>query len=295
MQNTTFGIHIMNSPSSMKSFYTSVLDLFDISMMITPEFKYHVTQESKRPFNKTMKCDFLIIPPSFDAPKATGKERDIITTCLKNKTTIIACCGGVFKIASLGILDNKEVTTHWYFKEKLISEYPSIIPSLNKAIVRSQENIITVGGVLNYVDLIVYMIRKTQGIKKGYIFNQFVQGPGIRERQFWDEDLSEEKYSSLFKVLSKLNTMNQRLSVLSKEFGKSPRTMQRYLRDEYNISFRELLNLYRFCESKKLLYRKYSVKEIAIKVGFEDEMSFRRFFKKQSGMTISKYREYLLS
>lgn len=61
---------------------------------------------------------------------------------------------------------------------------------------------------------------------------------------------------------------------------------------ETNMKFSDYLNKVRIEESKKLLKDiKYSMLEISMEVGFEDQSYFSKVFKKVAGMTPKEYRE----
>ena len=71
----------------------------------------------------------------------------------------------------------------------------------------------------------------------------------------------------------------------------SPAQLSRILNQQVGVSFRQLLRQTRIEEAKHLLAsRHYSVKEVAVRVGFVDSHYFSRTFKALTGQSASEYR-----
>jgi AraC-like DNA-binding protein len=83
---------------------------------------------------------------------------------------------------------------------------------------------------------------------------------------------------------------NLNLPQVSRELSMSPAVLSRILNKEVGTSFRQLLGRIRIEEAKRMLAsRQYSVKEIAVRVGFSDSHYFSRSFKKYTGTSASEY------
>ena len=71
----------------------------------------------------------------------------------------------------------------------------------------------------------------------------------------------------------------------------SPAQLSYILNQEVGVSFRHLLRHTRIEEAKRLLAsHQYSVKEVAVRVGFADRHYFSRTFKELTGQSASEYR-----
>lgn len=65
-------------------------------------------------------------------------------------------------------------------------------------------------------------------------------------------------------------------------------------KEQTGISIHKYLNEYRVNKSKELLsYTKISINSVALNVGFKNELSYIRSFKKFTNMTPSEYRKYV--
>lgn len=71
----------------------------------------------------------------------------------------------------------------------------------------------------------------------------------------------------------------------------SPVQLSQILNQEVGVSFRQLLRHTRIEEAKRLLASsRFSVKEVAVRVGFADSHYFSRTFKELTGQSASEYR-----
>lgn len=81
------------------------------------------------------------------------------------------------------------------------------------------------------------------------------------------------------------------LDKVAKSLPISPAQLSHILNKEVGVSFRQLLRHTRIEEAKRLLASKrYSVKEVAVRVGFADSHYFSRTFKQLTGHSASEYR-----
>jgi AraC-like DNA-binding protein len=83
------------------------------------------------------------------------------------------------------------------------------------------------------------------------------------------------------------------LGQVAKALAISPKRLSHILNRQVGVSFRQLLRDMRIEEAKRMLnsYR-YSVKEVAARVGFSDSHYFSRSFKELTGLSASEYRSH---
>lgn len=291
MHKTTIKIHIVDEDDCLPSIPISFRDHFKIATSLIPRIKYEITLESEEPKDPTNNVDYLILPPTISSSPPSQKAESLILAQNK-KGTIIACCGGVLKLAHLGILNNREATTHWMFREEMERVSAEVKSTIHKTLVVDR-SIVTTGGIQSYLDVICWIIKTEAGTPAAQKYNQFVQGSGIREFQIPSEEKGEHFLEPLFIQLDEFNFNNLDLATLAKQNGMSARTYQRYLLAEYGTCFRDALKAYRMKKIKKLIRENKPIKEISHAVGFQDDISLRRFFKKETKMPISKYRDLL--
>ncbi|MFG1486222.1 helix-turn-helix domain-containing protein [Halobacteriovorax sp. RZ-1] len=296
MQNTTIlNIHILDCKDSLKSTTQNFIDYFEILRYINDKVIFKITNQMNKKIAAGNVADYLILPPCYKPQKATKEEAKIIKAHIAHKKAkVVACCGGAIKLASTGALDRRKATTHWLFEKKLKAEYPKVNVEAHRTIIESGK-IITAGGVLSYLDVICLIIKKELGKKTARQYNEIIQGPGIREYQIpkhkYDNDPELKK---LFNVYDKLKSDELTLTSIAQSLGMSPRGLQRHLKENFNTTFRDSLKSYRIKKVQEYILKDMPIKEISFKLGFIDDMSFRRFFKKEMKMPISQYRDLLL-
>ncbi|MBC74615.1 MAG: hypothetical protein CME64_01225 [Halobacteriovoraceae bacterium] len=291
MQNTPIDLHILDFKGSLQSVPFTFKDHFEIAQKIISGFEFRLSLESETPRKSARKGAYLLIPPTLAPSPPTKREASLIKSYL-SKGKVIACCGGVIKLAHLGVLDDKEVTSHWMFQESLKRNFPRVRPSLHKTLVQDQ-NIITTGGIQSYLDVICFIVKSTMGTAAARKYNQFVQGYGVRDFQIPTIEKKETELEKLFKVFDRYRSEELHLKFMANEHNMSTRSFQRHIKLNYKINLRKALKEYRIQKIKSLLEKGFPIKQISHEVGFQDDVSLRRFFKQEFKMPISEYRKLL--
>jgi AraC-like DNA-binding protein len=84
------------------------------------------------------------------------------------------------------------------------------------------------------------------------------------------------------------------LNRIADQVPTSPSKLSRILNKQVGISFRQLLKQIRIEEAKRMLAsHRYSVKEVAARVGFNDSHYFSRSFKEMTGLNATEYQHTL--
>jgi AraC-like DNA-binding protein len=112
-----------------------------------------------------------------------------------------------------------------------------------------------------------------QHLQKGYAYNIVRQVIRILSRQYSDPELDLDR--------------------VAKELPMSRKRLSRILNQQVGISFRQLLRDMRIEEAKRILTsRQFSVKEVALLVGFSDSHYFSRSFKESTGVRAGEYQSH---
>ena len=81
------------------------------------------------------------------------------------------------------------------------------------------------------------------------------------------------------------------LEYVASQVHLNPAYFSSLFKKESGFSFKEYLNMVRIEESKRLLTNTdYTIVDIAIAVGFEDQSYFSKVFKKYTGVTPKQFR-----
>jgi len=91
-------------------------------------------------------------------------------------------------------------------------------------------------------------------------------------------------------IVEKHSDPNLDLDRVADELPVSRKRLSRILNQELGVSFRQLLRSLRIEEAKQMLAsRQYSIKEVAMRVGFADSHYFSRSFKELTGLNASEF------
>lgn len=107
-----------------------------------------------------------------------------------------------------------------------------------------------------------------------------------------DKELNFDTVRSVMRMISdNYADPDLDLDKVAKSLPISPAQLSHILNQEVGVSFRHLLRHTRIEEAKRLLAsQRYSVKEVAVRVGFSDRHYFSRTFKELTGESASEYR-----
>ncbi len=213
---------------------------------------------------------------------------------------ICSVCVGAYVLASVGLLDNTKATTHWIIEQNILDNFPLVLLDVDKIVIEDK-NIITAGGVSAYLDLSLYLIRKYFSISVAYECANFLVVDAGRTSQKHYKNLANLS-TALDPELKGLLTwikinIGQPLTLtdLSKRMHVSERTLIRIFKKNLGIlPTRYLQNLRVQIAKESLINSEKSFEQITFNVGYEDTTSFRRLFKKATGLSPGEYRNIFM-
>lgn len=280
MQKTTIKFKILNTPFQMKSFIHLINDYFQILEILEAKYNYCITDSKK--------FDILLIPPALKYEKVNQKDMNLIKRHYLAGKDIYAFCGGVSKILDIKILSKKTVTTHYMFFEEYSQRFPDVKIDCHRLYIKNK-NVYTFGGINSHIDMLLLLLKKTEGYQFANTFNKFIVGHGIRTHQI--NYLKHD--NTIFKYFKKLS-LPFSIKDVALQHKMSTRTFQRYCMKEYKNDFRSLYNEYRLKLAIELLEKHQTIDSISLKTGYSDTVSFIKFFKKQTKMTPTEYKRLIL-
>lgn len=112
----------------------------------------------------------------------------------------------------------------------------------------------------------------------------------IQEKDHEQVDSVEQ---ALHYIKENYNNHSLDLNLLSEEINMSYSYLRKQIKKYTGLTYIEYLNKYRIHIAKNLLHEdKLTIKEISYHVGYNNDQSFTRYFKKYEGVTPSDYRRY---
>lgn len=212
---------------------------------------------------------------------------------------ITSVCTGSLLLAEAGLLDGRDAAVHWAYRELFRREYPAVrlCPETMLCLSSEAEGIVTAGGVSAWHDLAIYLIARFCGHRaavetakvfliSGHSEGQLPYAVMTRQARAADGVVADcqEWIAGHYAVDAPVECMIARS-------GLSPRTFARRFRTATGFAPIDYVQALRIEEAKQMLETEDAgIDEIAVSVGYADPASFRRLFKRLSGLTPVQYR-----
>lgn len=320
---TTHTVTLLALNDCLSSGITGIVDTFNIAnilWMTSPEnagvplFKTEIVSVTGEPvvtsggitistsksISEVKETD-LIIVPALLLPFDLKSEKVLIALEWIKKsysrgTTIASTCTGSFLVAETGLLDGKTATTNWHFANMFKRKYPKVNLRIDK-IVTEDKNILCSGAATAFLNQCLYFIGKYGSNKLASLVSKTMLIDPDKQSQapymlhdFWKSHLDTQ-------ILSAQNWMEKnfanKISIdeIADQAGISHRHFKRRFKKATNETPLAYLQHLRIEKAKQLLENSIeTINEITWKVGYEDINSFRRLFKKNTGMSPKEFR-----
>lgn len=247
--------------------------------------------------------DVVVIPPVFsDIEELTGNTRLVewIRDRQEAGTIVAACCAGTFLLAEAGLLDGRVATTHWRLCSDFSDLYPDVILQPELMLIDGGYYI-TAGGAMAWQDLALHIVSRfispqvaskcarllvmdgTRHTQAPYfMFPQYTQGidgvsdPAIDIIQQW----IQKNYATAVSI-----------ETLAEMVGMSSRTFLRHFKRAIGMTPIQYIQQVRIEAARHLLEVSLkNIEEISEAVGYADVCSFRKLFKRKTGIPPRAYR-----
>ncbi|MDP9041153.1 MAG: helix-turn-helix domain-containing protein [Bacteroidota bacterium] len=246
------------------------------------------------------KADIVIIP-------ALGGE--MVTALKKNKAFIpwivkqykkgadvASLCVGAFLLASTGLLNGKECSTHWIMADRFREMFPEVT-LVDGRVVTEQNGLYSSGGATSYWNLLLHIVEKYAGREMAIMASKIYaleidrksQSPFIMfngQKGHVDEPIREAQDYIESKV-------SERISVgeLAGRFAIGRRHFERRFKKATNNTPVEYIQRVKIEAAKKHFETsRKNVNEVMYDVGYSDTKAFRTMFKKITGLSPLDYK-----
>lgn len=212
-------------------------------------------------------------------------------------TEIASICTGVFILAETGLLNGKSAATHWAAADYFKMKYPQI-NLLPQEIIVDEGNIYTSGGATSFHNLMIYIIEKFCGKEIANYTAKMLLIDINKEPQSSYAIFSTQKLHSDKEILIAQkyieSNFNKRISldIISNEVAISKRNFIRRFKNATGNTPIEYIQRVRVEAVKKSLETtQNSIEEIVHNVGYDDMTTFRKLFKRITGISPNEYRK----
>lgn len=204
-------------------------------------------------------------------------------------------CTGVFVLAQAGLLDGRRATTTWWLQSELKQRYPKIDLSLD-AVVTESDHVICAAGPMSWIDLTLRVIEIAADAETARACADFAVLDTSRRTQtgYLPQGYLLKRDPWLVEaemIVRRSGAEPLAVSQLAKALGVPERTLHRRIKALAGEPPQAFMVRIRMETARTLLETtKRAVKDIAHSVGYEDESSFRKAFRKLLAMNPKDYR-----
>ena len=250
--------------------------------------------------NNVTKTDIIIIPALSGDLKATIEKNKAfipwIVQHYENGAEVASLCLGAFLLASTGLLNGKECSTHWLFANDFRTMFPDVT-LVDGNIISEEKGIYSSGGASSYWNLLLHLIEKHTNrelaIKASKFFaieiDRKSQSPFIMfngQKKHDDEPIKEAQA-----YIEKNFTEKISVEDLAVKFAIGRRHFERRFKKSTNNTPMEYIQRVKIEAAKKQLETgQKNVTEVMYEVGYVDTKAFRTIFKKITGMSPIDYK-----
>ena len=297
---------------------TTTLDMFRLAQRYQPEagWKPHLysTQGGLMRLNDAVAVETLQLPaslgdhdaiilPGFFAESLDHLVSQLQTTWhpvitrlqrLPETTLVAASCYGTFVLAESGLLNGLPATTTWWLAHEFQQRYPDVLLDADKTLVDSGRAI-TAGAMTAHTDLSLHVLRRLGGVALARSVSgiMLVDGARTSQRPFMSvqKDYTEPLIQRSIEWMSGKMALPIAIDDLANAMHVSYRTLNRRFIEITGLTPLAYLQALKIERAKELLEGSHSDFEaITASVGYEDVSSFRRLFKRSTGLSPAQYR-----
>lgn len=246
--------------------------------------------------------DALVLP-GFFAESINGVAERLQTTwrgivdCLRQlpeSTRVAASCYGTFTLAEAGLLDGRGATTTWWFAREFQQRYPQVDLDADKTLVDSGRAI-TAGAMTAHTDLSLHLLRRLGGAALARHVGGIMLVDGARNSQrpfmLVQKDFAEPLIGNAIAWMERHLAHPIAINEMADALHVSYRTLNRRFLDIVGMAPLAYLQTLRVERAKELLEGPQAdFDSITAQVGYEDASSFRRLFKRATGLSPAQYR-----
>lgn len=297
----------MHKSGQQPLFEWDTVALTDAPVIPTNGIKIHPDYSLEQYLKLDNKPDAWIFPAVFQSLSDLAKAQRAIKSIqpmipvihqhYQQGGTLISICSGSFLLAEAGLLENRPALMHWKSEPMFQLMYPSLQIDTERTVADYGNIICTIGGGMAYEYLVLHLVERFAGhqhaVNTAKLMMITLNPPSPSP---FREAIENRPHSD--KLVLKVQRYIEQFSASDIQFSQ--------LADRFHISERQLNR--RFIKSIQCSPFQYLVKiriqracnllegtllpsnKIVYEIGYQDESSFRRLFKKNLGTTMEQYR-----
>jgi transcriptional regulator GlxA family with amidase domain len=254
--------------------HTHISDIEKTHLIIIPSLNHH--------YQKTVEDNPLLV--------------DWIARQYKNGAEIASICTGAFLLAATGLLDGKNVSTHWTAAENFKTMFPKVNLQADR-LITEEHGVYTNGGAYSFLNLIIYLIEKfydrQTAIFCAKVFqiemdrntqSEFAMFSGQKQH---DDEMVKQAQTYIEKHLEEKIIIEE----LSSKFNVGRRNFdRRFIKATGNTPIEYTQRVKIEAAKKAFETNRKTIHEVMYEVGYADAKAFREVFRKITGMSPLEYK-----
>lgn len=244
--------------------------------------------------------DTIVIPggPGLRSAEVSQTISDWILKRFATTRRIASICTGIYGLAPTGLLDGRQVTTHWRVATDVARRFPKLRVDYKRLVVKDGP-FYTSTGLTAGIDLSLALIEEDYGRQVAIAAAQELVTPlvkrelgdGICEPSSYDSQPTDRFGELVAWIIRNLNA-DLSVEILARRACISQRHFSRSFKSVFGTSPSEFVENLRLNEARRRLStRQKTLKSVATSVGFKNADAFHRAFEKRFGTRPRRFTE----
>ena len=250
--------------------------------------------------NELASLDTLIIAGG-NGVKEAIKNKDLLSLVTRASRTarrIVSICSGAYVLAELGLLDNRQATTHWDCADEFELRYPSVLLDIDSIYIRDGQ-FWTSAGITAGIDLTLALIEEDHGsqialrvARQLVVYMMRAGGQAQFSAQLKIQRTQDTQLRQLMEWIDANPECDLSVPKLAAHCAMSERNFNRRFTEETSITPA------RYVEQSRLEHARHSLEESELSLqkitdlcGFKSIEVMRRLFQRKLGLSPGLYRQ----
>lgn len=255
---------------------------------------------TSRLLKEVTKTDLIIIPAIAGdmqaAIEANKKSLPWIVAQYNKGSEVASLCVGAFLLASTGLLNGKQCSTHWGFQNEFRELFPEVVVA-DGSIVTEEQRLYSSGGAMSYWNLLLHLVEKYTDRHTAILASKYFAIDIDRDSQAafavfkGQKNHTDEAIKQAQEFIDKNIQEKITIDELAALVALGRRSFERRFKTATNNSVLEYINRVKIEFAKRSFESsRKNINEVMYDVGYSDTKAFRSIFKKITGLTPIEYR-----
>ncbi len=244
----------------------------------------------------------VVLLPAFLPPFDLENERirqlcDSLCERYHRGEYLVSTCTGTFFLAKTGLLDGRNATTNWLFEGMFRRLHPEVNLRTDRILVEDRR-LVTTGAATAFFNMCLYFIERYGNAELAARCSRcmLIDPERTSQAPYMLHDFCRDHEDDAVRVAQRLmeEGFAEGISVeaVARRVGISQRHFKRRFKQATGDTPLSYLQHLRIESAKKRLETtQENIGEITLRIGYEDVNSFRRLFRRVTGMSPRSYRD----